>query len=64
MCIVTWLLARNVDVSKRDVNGCTPLQQAAHNGHKEVVAALLEQGGSQIDVTDNLGQTALWYASW
>ena len=63
MNVLEWLLARNVDVNKRDVDGATPLHQAAHNGHHVVVAALL-RAGSEVDAKDNDGRTSLWFASW
>ncbi|KIM92537.1 hypothetical protein OIDMADRAFT_139501 [Oidiodendron maius Zn] len=45
-----------------DINGWTPLHDAAVNGHKTVVKLLMRQDGINLDLVDNRGKTALAWA--
>lgn len=57
--MVELLLERGSDVQARDERGWTPLHYAADQSeHEEVVTALVELGGADIEATTNSGQTA------
>ena len=49
---------RNIAVNSRDLLGQTPLHYAAMSGSDEVVLELLAHG-ADIDLQDDLGETAL-----
>lgn len=57
-----WLpvCSRQVDIKNQ---GKTALQVAAHQGHMEVVKALLQANGS-VEVKDEDGDTALHYTAF
>lgn len=55
-CLCSW----QVDVKNQ---GKTALQVAAHQGHMEVVKALLQANGS-VEVKDEDGDTALHYTAF
>jgi len=55
------LLRRGIDADARDRHGQTALMLAAHAGHREVVAALVEHGAA-LDVTAKFGLSALMLA--
>ncbi len=56
--IVKELIRQEVELDKRDGDGCTALKQAANQGHTEVVIALIRAGAS-VDIADHEGWTAL-----
>ncbi len=49
-------------INYKDSYKNTPLHYAAHHGHKEIIKILLDKGAA-INVTDNIGQTPLHFAS-
>jgi hypothetical protein len=60
---VRYLLKSGADIGYRcDERATTPLHQAALNGHKEILKALLE-AGAKFDDEDSQGATALHMAS-
>jgi ankyrin repeat protein len=56
-----FLLSRGTDVNARDVEGRTPLMEAAKQMHPAVVASLLARG-AKADAVDGLGRTVLMHA--
>lgn len=60
MSLAPPLCCRQVDIKNQ---GKTALQVAAHQGHMEVVKALL-QANSSIEVKDEDGDTALHYTAF
>lgn len=56
---VLVLLRNGADVSANDGNGCTSLILASSGGHLEVVHALLDHDGVDVNVKDNDDDTAL-----
>jgi ankyrin repeat protein len=51
-------LAAGTDVDAKDMNGETPLNWAAYNGHKEI-AELLIANGADVNAADKYGETPL-----
>lgn len=60
MSLRLCLCSRQVDIKNQ---GKTALQVAAHQGHMEVVKALLQANGS-VEVKDEDGDTALHYTAF
>ena len=60
--VQTTIAVPGADVNVRDENGSTPLIEAAHGGHDDVVQALLV-ARADVKVKDKRGKTALMYAS-
>lgn len=60
MSLRLCLCTRQVDIKNQ---GKTALQVAAHQGHMEVVKALLQANGS-IEVKDEDGDTSLHYTAF
>lgn len=58
------ILAKGVDVNKpsQDIPYFTPLMRAADLGYLKVTELLMDHG-AQLNATDNLGSTALFYAA-
>ena len=55
---VKLLLAHeHIEVNARNDTGCTALHYAASKGHTDVVSALLQHEGIQLDIQDNHGKT-------
>ena len=57
--LIVNLLEKNAKPNVQDCNGTTPLIMAAQNGHVDAVNTLLFWGITTIDMTDNMGRTAL-----
>lgn len=57
------LIAKDADLSAKNINGQTPLIIAAINGANEVVAQLLATEKCDVNAADNIGHTAVYYAS-
>jgi hypothetical protein len=53
---------RNINVNVKDVIGRTPLNDAAFNGHFEIIRLLL-QNGADVNVKDDDGRTPLHWAA-
>lgn len=58
---VRRLLALGADPNIPDVNGITPLMDAAHGGNLEIAILLMERGANPY-LLDNFGDSALAYA--
>jgi len=61
LIMVRYYLWTGQDVNER-VSGCTPLMEAAGNGHIEVVDLLVRRGAG-LDLVDAQGNTALMWAA-
>ncbi|KAK3615483.1 hypothetical protein LTR22_027423 [Elasticomyces elasticus] len=61
--IVRLLLQRGAEAALPRVNGYTPINAAATNGHIKVVEVLLKQEGMDIDAPSDNGGTPLYWAS-
>lgn len=61
--IVKLLLARGADVNVKNVDGDTPLHQAAHNGNNEIVKLLMTMGANA-KAKDFYGNGPLWQAGF
>ena len=59
--IIDYLLSKQADVNKKDVNGRTALMHAASEGNKHAVKKLIA-GGADISIVDINGSTARDYA--
>lgn len=57
------LLDSGADPNLRDIYGWTPLMRAVYEGRHQVVQALLEHPGIQVDVRNDKGATALYLAA-
>ncbi|KAI9856076.1 MAG: hypothetical protein M1813_009296 [Trichoglossum hirsutum] len=53
---------KDVDPSSKDVKGWSPLMWAIEGYHKDLVSAMLDAGGINIDARDNTNSTALHHA--
>ncbi|OWY98570.1 hypothetical protein PHMEG_00030633, partial [Phytophthora megakarya] len=61
--MVSLLLARGIDVDAHNEDGWTALHNAVHNGHTDIILALLE-GGADVGARSNNGNTALHLAAF
>ncbi len=61
--VVRLLLAKDANVTIKDMEGCTPMHHAALKGHASIVKLLVERGADSED-RDNDGWTVLQHASW
>ena len=52
-------MAADAALNQSDINGCTPLFQAAQEGHEAVVQQLVAAGAA-VDQADAQGRTPLW----
>ena len=57
--MVTKLLERGANANARNQDGQTPLFCAASHSHVNIAKLLLEQGGVEVDASDNRGNTPL-----
>ena len=61
---VAFLLALGKNPDRQDSYGITPLQIAAWNNHCKIVAKLAKFRGSDLNLSDRLGHTALFKSVW
>jgi len=59
---VRFLLKEGADVNIKTLNNMTALHIAARNGYPEIVEALLEKEGMEVDAIDDEGKTPLYHA--
>ena len=62
--IVKLLLERGADINKRDIYGVTALIWAAHFGHSETVATLLDRGADLPDYKSKIISTMKKESWW
>jgi ankyrin repeat protein len=60
--MVRYFIQSGADVARRDSAGATALHLAAESGDVEMMGILVELGGSGVNVLDDDGETALFYA--
>lgn len=60
--LVQFLLEQGVDANGQSTTGCTPLHVAAEVGDLELVNMLLKFG-ADVELLDDEGKSALWYAA-
>jgi hypothetical protein len=60
--VVKILLDRNARIEAKTTRGWTALHYAAPVGHTDIVKILLDRKADMIDVKDEFGKTALYYA--
>jgi hypothetical protein len=61
--VIRLLSIRNINVNVKDVDGWTPLHDAARNGHIEI-ARLLLQNGAKVNAKDRWDRTPLHIAAF
>ncbi|TFB02669.1 Ankyrin-3 [Trichoderma ghanense] len=59
---VEWLLKHEANQNVKSLDGLTPLMAAASSGAEKTVRVLLD-GGCDVNITDDHGQTALHFAA-
>ena len=60
--MVQLLIDRGANVNHADMDGCTPISEAAENGYKDTVELLIDRG-ADINRANIIGWTPLFVAS-
>ncbi len=59
---VRMAVKQGIPIDARNIDGVTPLHEAARNGHQALVTIMVKELGADVNVRDNQGATPLRYA--